>query len=175
MTMIDQRPAVVEDRAEVGHWESDLITGAGNRCAIGTLVERTTRRLVLVHLGHDKSAAAPRTALTDVFTTMPSVMRKTLTWDQGTEMAIDLDLARATGVDVYFCERSKPWQRGSNENMNGLIREYCPKGTDLRVHSRADLEAVAKQLNDRPPKTLGWATPTALFNDRLRPATIVQA
>lgn len=163
MTMIAQRPASVEDRVEPGHWEGDLIMGAGNRSAIGTLVERTTRRLVLVHLGHDKSAGALRTALIDVFATMPAAMRKTLTWDQGTEMAMHLDLARATNIDVFFCEPSKPWQRGSNENMNGLIREYYPKGTDLRVHSRADLDAVALALNNRPCKTLGWATPTKLF------------
>lgn len=163
MTMIDQRPASVDDRVEPGHWEGDLIMGAGNRSAVGTLVERTTRRLVLVHLGQDKSAAALRTALIDVFADMPAAMRKTLTWDQGTEMAMHLDLARATGVDVIFCERSKPWQRASNENMNGLIREYYPKGTDLRVHNRADLEAVACAINDRPRKTLGWATSSALF------------
>jgi len=154
MTMIDDRPASVADRVEAGHWEGDYIVGSGNRSAIATLVERTTRELVLVHLGHDRSAAALYAALIRVFGAMPAPMRRSLTWDQGKEMARHLELTRETGMPVYFCHPHSPWQRGSNENMNGLLRDYFPKHTDLRIHSAARLAAVAAEINTRPRKTL---------------------
>jgi IS30 family transposase len=170
MTMIDDRPATVADRVEVGHWEGDYIVGAGNRSAIGTLVERTTRRLVLVHLGYDRSANALSKALISVFGALPARMRRSLTWDQGKEMAGHLDLTRATDMPVYFCHPHSPWQRGSNENMNGLLRDYFPKHTDLRCHSAERLVAVAAEINTRPRKTLDWATPIELFDRELTPA-----
>jgi IS30 family transposase len=163
MKMIDQRPDSVRDRVEPGHWEGDFIMGAANLSAIGTLVERTSRKTVLVHMGTDKTAAALRDALVAIFAELPAWMRRTLTWDQGREMSAHLDIARLTAVDVFFCERSSPWQRGTNENTNGLLRDYFPKGTDLRVHSAAHLLAVAEQLNDRPRKVLDWATPAEVF------------
>lgn len=124
MTMIEDRPAAIEDRLQAGHWEGDYIMGKGNQSAIATLVERTSRIVVLVHMGEDKSAVALSRRLIDVFTAMPASMRRTLTWDQGKEMAEHRNLARAVGMNVYFCQRSSPWQRGSNENMNGLLRDY---------------------------------------------------
>ena len=166
MTMIDHRPAIVADRVEIGHWEGDYIVGTGNRSAIGTLVERSTRQLVLVHLGHDRSAVALRDALIRVFGAMPGPMRRSLTWDQGKEMAGHLDLTRKTGMTVYFCHAHSPWQRGSNENMNGLLRDYFPKHTDLRGHTAERLAAVAAEINARPRKTLGWARPADLFEGR---------
>jgi len=169
MTMIDDRPQAVADRVEVGHWEGDCIVGTGNRSAIGTLVERTTRQLVLVHLGHDRSAVALRDALIRVFGAMPGPMRRSLTWDQGKEMAGHLDLTRKTGMTVYFCHAHSPWQRGSNENMNGLLRDYFPKHTDLRGHTADRLAAVAAEINARPRRTLGWARPADLFERRSMP------
>jgi transposase, IS30 family len=150
MTMIDQRPASAEDRVEPGHWEGDLIMGKGNNSATGTLVERTSRKVVLIHLGGDKSAIALRDALIDVFGAMSPTMRRSRTWDQGKEMAGHLNLTRAIGLLVYFCDAHSPWQRGSNETMNGLLRDYFPKHTDLRHHSVERLTAVADELNRRP-------------------------
>jgi IS30 family transposase len=167
MTMIDQRPASIEDRDEAGHWEGDLIMGAGNRSAIGTLVERTTRKLVLIHVGQDRSADALRAALITVFGTLPASLRRSLTWDQGKEMAGHLELTRVTGTPVYFCHRASPWERGSKENINGLLRDYFPKHTDLRVHTAENLAAVANEINNRPRKTLTWATPADLFDHQL--------
>ena len=164
MTMIDDRPTTVSDRVEVEHWEGDYIVGTGNRSAIGTLVERTIRQLVLVHLGRDRSAVALRNALISVFGAMPAPMRRSLTWDQGNAVAAHLELTRETGMPVYFCQGHSPWQRGSNENMNGLLRDYLPKHTDLTGHSAERLVAVAGEINTRPRKTLGWVTPAELFH-----------
>jgi len=182
--LISERPAVVEDRAIPGHWEGDLILGLASS-AIGTLVERTTRFTVLLHLpplpGHkcqprDKhgpalaghGAEAVRDAITRVMRSLPEQLRRSLTWDQGAEMSQHARLRIDTGLQVYFCDPQSPWQRGTNENTNGLLRQYFPKGTDLSVHSTKELEAVALTLNTRPRKTLGWRTPAEALNDILR-------
>jgi len=161
MTMIAERPASVADRAEAGHWEGDLITGAANRSAIGTLVERTTRHTILLHLPGAHTADAVADAVTAAMEHLPARLRRTLTWDQGTEMAQHTRISAATGMPVYFCEAHSPWQRGTNENTNGLLRQYFPKGTDLRAHSAERLAAVQEELNNRPRKTLHWNTPAA--------------
>ena len=173
--MISQRPAEAADRAVPGHWEGDLIVGLGSS-AIGTLVERTTRFTMLLHLprmpGHGEGARvkngpalaghgaeAVRDAVTRAITTLPEQLRRSLTRDQGAEMGQHAQLRIETGVQVYFCDPHSPWQRGTNENTNGLLRQYFPKGTDLSVHSANALAAVAATLNARPRKTLGWRTP----------------
>jgi IS30 family transposase len=134
-----------------------------NKSAIVTLVERTSRKLVLIHLNRFRTAAAVSNALISVFGAMPPQMRRSLTWDQGKEMAGHRDLTRAVSMPVYFCQRSSPWQRGSNENMNGLLRDYFPKATDLWVRTADRLAEVANELNDRPRRNLAWTTPAALF------------
>ena len=180
--MISERPAEAEDRAVPGHWEGDLIIGLASS-AIGTLVERTTRFTMLLHLprlaergrlrikngpalaGH--GAEAVRDAITSTIATLPDQLRRSLTRDQGAEMAQHAQLCIDTGLQVFFCDPRSPWQRGTNENTNGPLRQYFPKGTDLNRHSARDLAAVAATLNRRPRKTLGWRTPSEAFNELL--------
>ena len=162
MTMIGQRPDEAAARALPGHWEGDLITGACNRSAIGTLVDRASRFTILVHLpGRRHTAEAVRDALVQAMAVLPAELRRSLTWDQGKELALHAEIAQTLGMPVFFCDPHSPWQRPANENTNGLLRQYFPKGSDLRVHSQQRLAAVAAELNDRPRKTLGWDTPAA--------------
>jgi IS30 family transposase len=180
--LISERPAEALDRAVPGHWEGDLILGTDSS-AIGTLVERSSRFTMLLHLprmgergeprvkngpalaGH--GAEAVRHAIASTITTLPTQLRRSLTWDQGAEMAQHARLRIETGLPVYFCDPHSPWQRGTNENTNGLLRQYFPKGTDLSRHSTNDLAAIAATLNGRPRKTLGWRTPAEVLNDHL--------
>jgi transposase, IS30 family len=170
MVMISERPAEAEDRAVPGHWEGDLIIGAGHQSAIGTLVERSTRFVMLLHLPDGHGPGQVAAAMTEVMGGLPAAIRRSLTWDQGTEMSSHAQIALATDLDIYFCDPHSPWQRGSNENTNGLLRQYFPKGTDLAVHSREHLAGVADQLNSRPRKTLGWKTPAQALDEFLAAA-----
>jgi IS30 family transposase len=165
--MISARPGEVADRAVPGHWEGDLIAGKENKSAIGTLVERYTRFVLLLHLPHDHSAEAVRDAMLAAISTLPTQLWRSLTWDQGSEMARHAEITLATGLDIYFCDPHSPWQRGSNENTNGLLRQYFPKGTDLSAHTAQHLAEVAAELNARPRKTLGWKTPAQALNHLL--------
>lgn len=167
MVMISERPPEVEDRAVPGHWEGDLIVGPGSASAIVTLVERSTRYVLLGHLPGGHTAEEVRDVLTALIGTLPEHLRGSLTWDQGCEMAAHRQFSIATGVPVYFCDPHSPWQRGSNENTNGLLRQYFPKSTDLRPYGREDLEHVAQELNGRPRKTLDWDTPAERLRDLL--------
>jgi len=167
MVMISERPAEADDRAVPGHWEGDLILGKDNRSAIGTLVERSTRYTLLLHLPNGHSAEAVQQAMLATIPTLPRHLWRSLTWDQGTELAAHREISFATDLPIYFCDPSSPWQRGTNENTNGLLRQYFPKGTDLSVHGPGELARVAVELNGRPRMTLGWRTPAEAINDVL--------
>jgi IS30 family transposase len=162
-TLIDKRPASAETKLEAGHWEGDLIMGVGCGSAMVTLRERTTQYGIIINLPHDHTANSVNTAVTEAFAAMPTHMKRTLTWDQGVEMARHQELTAATGVPVFFAERSSPWQRGANENYNGLVRQYFPKGTNLAVHPAVHVAYVTAELNDRPRKGLGYDTPAVRF------------
>lgn len=170
MTMIGQRPPEVADRVEAGHWEGDLIMGETNKSAIATLVERKTRYVLLAHLPAAHTAENVNAAITTAMADLPPWLRRTLTWDQGKELSSHRQLAQTTGLDIYFCDPHSPWQRGTNENMNGLLRQYFPKSTDLSVHTVDDLTLAADEINARPRKTLDWATPADLLRQLLCPA-----
>lgn len=159
MINISQRPAEASDRAVPGHWEGDLIIGKGNQTAIGTLVERSTNYTMLVHLPDGYTAEKTRDALTAKIKTLPQALRGTLTWDQGVEMREWKQVAIDAGIKIFFCDPHSPWQRGINENTNGLLRQYFPKGSDLSIHSEQDLDWVAAELNDRPRKRLAFEKP----------------
>lgn len=166
--MIDHRPAEAAERSRVGDWEGDLITGRGGLSAIGTLVCRRSRYIKLIHLPGRRTAEDLITGLHETLVDLPESVRLTLTWDQGSEMAGHDQVAALFAEGVFFAHAGKPWQRPTNENSNGLLRQYFPKGTDLSRWSAEDLEAVAHALNNRPRKILGWRTPAEVFEEQLR-------
>lgn len=177
MINISERPAEVEDRAVPGHWEGDLILGSvTSASAIGTLVERATGFVLLLHLPADHGAQAVAEAMIAKMADLPAQLRLTMTWDQGIEMSRHVQIAEATGLDIYFCDPHSPWQRGSNENTNGLLRQYFPKGSDLSRWGPGYLDKVSAELNDRPRKRLGWRTPSealgALLSDPSNPSAV---
>lgn len=164
---ISERPAEAADRAVPGHWEGDLIVGRDNGSAIGTLVERSTRYVLLIHLPGRRTAQEFYDAIVPTINTLPTELKRSLTWDNGKEMAMHKQITLATDMDIYFADPRSPWQRGSNENTNGLLRQYFPKGISLRQFDPDHLAAVARQLNGRPRKTLNWRTPAEALNDML--------
>ena len=163
--LISERPPEIEDRHVPGHWEGDLIVGADNGSAIGTLVERTSRFAMLLHLPDRHGAEQVRDAIIATITTLPEALRRSLTWDQGIELVRHEEIRFATDLTVWFCDPHSPWQRGTNENTNGLLRQYFPKGTDLSMHSAEHLRFVADELNDRPRETLGWKSPRQVLTE----------
>jgi len=164
MINISERPVEAEDRAVPGFWEGDLIIGKGGKSQVATLVERASRFTMLVRIPYDRTAQRVSILLGQKMEHLPEFLRKSVTWDQGKEMADHASFTIKTGIDVYFCDPHSPWQRGSNENTNGLLRQYFPKGTDLSGYTQAELDAVADELNNRPRQTLNWKKPTEVLN-----------
>lgn len=163
--MISERPSEANDRAVPGHWEGDLIIGTRGTSAVGTLVERSTRFVLLLHLPNDHGALAVEEAMRHAIATLPNELKRSITWDQGSEMARHVEFTIATGVPIYFCDPHSPWQRGSNENTNGLLRQYLPKSTDLSKHSADDLLQIQRSLNGRPRKTLNYMMPVEKLSE----------
>ncbi len=167
MVNISERPKEADDRAVPGFWEGDCILGKGNKSQIATLVERSTRFVMLVRIPYDRTAERVAYLLAKKMETLPQFMKNSVTWDQGKEMAAHAQFTMKTGMPVYFCDPHSPWQRGSNENTNGLLRQYFPKGTDLSGYTQAELDAVAARLNGRPRQTLDWKTPAEKLDELL--------